>query len=439
MNQTESGTGSVTRSVQRKIVWLYAVVMAAGACSNAAKMQARNDGAALVDRVSTTSDTSAGADATTTTDSNGASDAAIARDIAVSMDVAAPMDAAAAIDIAAPGDAGTTADIAVPGDAASPIDGARIDAVGDRTVIADAAIPDVSTTTKQTLFYLDVQGRVMSVDPQTRTAHTVVASAGQGPDGIAIDQAHGFIYWTTMGVPAANDGTVMRARLDGTGATTIIAKGDTYTPKQMKIDLASNKLYWSDREGMRVMRANVDGTQLETLVTVATGDTARADQSNFCVGVAVDTAGGWLYWTQKGPTVGHVGSIRRAHIAMPAGQTSATRTDIEILWSGLPEPIDMDVDVEAGLIYWTDRGDGTVNRSPIAIPAGATAATRTDRQVLVTKVEQAIGVVLDRPHGVLYYTSATGQVGRAGLDGAGAVDLLTKAGALTGIVVADGI
>ena len=335
------------------------------------------------------------------------------------------------LDAASGVDAATTLDALPSADAGSPID---VPATVDT-----AASVDATPAVTQTLFYLDVGGKVMSTDVAKPSAHTLVASAGQGPDGIAVDPVAGYIYWTTMGVPADDDGTVMRAKLDGSQVTTLIKKGDTYTPKQMKLDVATSKMYWSDREGMRVMRANLDGTQLETLVTVATGNQARADSSNWCVGIALDLAGGWFYWTQKGPDNGHVGSIRRAHVALPAGQTSENRTDIDVLWSGLPEPIDLDIDVDASLIYWTDRGDDTVNRGPIAIPAGATAGNRTDRQILVKNVKEAIGVVLDRPRGVLYYTSATGQLGRAGLDGSGNKELLSNAGAFTGIVVVDGL
>ena len=158
------------------------------------------------------------------------------------------------------------------------------------------------------------------------------------------------------------------------------------------------------------------------------------DASNWCVGMALDTAGGWFYWTQKGGDNAGVGSIRRAHIVMPAGQTSANRSDIEVLFAGLPEPIDIELDLEAGLIYWADRGDDTINRAPIAIPSGQTPANRGDRQILVRSVGEAIGVAIDKPRGRLYYTSAEGQLGRANLDGTGKQEL-TGAGALTGIVV----
>ena len=153
--------------------------------------------------------------------------------------------------------------------------------------------------------------------------------------------------------------------------------------------------------------------------------------------MALDTAGGWFYWTQKGGDNAGVGSIRRAHIQMPAGQTSTNRTDIEILFSGLPEPIDIELDLEGGIIYWADRGDDTINRAPIAIPSGSTAANRTDRQILVRAGAEAIGVAIDKRRGRLYYTAANGQLGRANLDGSNKQEMTVSGGAMTGIVVVD--
>ena len=288
----------------------------------------------------------------------------------------------------------------------------------------------------RSLFYLDVQGRVLGFDEDKPTPRTLVSSAGQGPDGIAVDVAGGHIFWTTMGVPADNDGSLRRADLDGSNVTTIVPMGGSYTPKRLKLDLAGKKLYWSDREGMRVQRAAMDGSKLETLVTVATGDSARQDAANWCVGLALDLVHGFVYWTQKGPDNGMVGSIRRAHLQMPDGQTDATRTDIEVLIEGLPEPVDLDLDVPGSYMYWSDRGDDTINRAPIEIPSGKTAATRNDREILVKGVREAIGVTLDLERGHVYYTGGTGgRVGRANLDGSGAHDFVTGTGAFTGIAV----
>lgn len=56
-------------------------------------------------------------------------------------------------------------------------------------------------------------------------------------------------------------------RHDGQNVITIIAQGTkTHTPKQLAIAEKSKKLYWCDREGMRVMRSDLGGNNVETLV-----------------------------------------------------------------------------------------------------------------------------------------------------------------------------
>jgi DNA-binding beta-propeller fold protein YncE len=288
-----------------------------------------------------------------------------------------------------------------------------------------------------TLFWLDVGGEVLRSNVTPFLVRTLVPSAGQGPDGIAVDLEAGHVYWTTMGDTAQNDGSIRRSNLDGSGMVTVVPEGDTFTPKQLKLEPVTRQLYWADREGMQVQRSNLDGSELETLYTSGSGSTDRQDLSKHCVGIAVDVAGGYFYWSQKGSDNGHVGSLRRARLVLPAGESSENRSDVEVLYDGLPEPIDIDLDVEHGLIYWTDRGDDTVNRGPIEIPAGSTAMSRTDREILVEDVREAIGLTLDHARGFVYYTSAVGDVGRARLDGSEPESLLADGGAFTGIVIVD--
>jgi hypothetical protein len=289
-----------------------------------------------------------------------------------------------------------------------------------------------------TVFYLDVGGSVMATDVEDPMARTIVEDAGQGPDGLALDMDRGHIYWTGMGNPSADDGFIMRSNLDGSNIITVVEPGGTYTPKQLRIDHENQKLYWADREGMRVMRSNLDGSMIETLVTTGTTTADRRDNSRWCVGIAIDVAGGFFYWSQKGSDNGMVGSLRRARITMPQGENSTNRSDIEVLFSGLPEPIDIDLDLESDRIYWTDRGDDTINRAPIEIPNGSTAANRMDREILIEGVREAIGVTLDLGRGKLFFTGGTGgRVGMANLDGSGLQDLLTGSAGLTGIVVVE--
>src|ERR1700721_3672080 len=111
------------------------------------------------------------------------------------------------------------------------------------------------------LFVLDLSGgRVYSLNPDGSEPKTHVTGC-RLPDGLAVDSAAGYIYWTNMGVPHRNDGSIERADLDGGNRRFIIPEGGTFTPKQLHLERGSEKLYWSDREGMRVMRANLEGSQ----------------------------------------------------------------------------------------------------------------------------------------------------------------------------------
>src|SRR6185369_10534859 len=116
------------------------------------------------------------------------------------------------------------------------------------------------------LFVLDASaGRILSMKTDGADRQVIVTEC-RLPDGVVVDADAGHIYWTNMGVPTVNDGSIERADVDGRNRTTIVPPGGTFTPKQLHLDKANGKLYWSDREGMRVMRANLDGSQIETLV-----------------------------------------------------------------------------------------------------------------------------------------------------------------------------
>jgi len=154
-----------------------------------------------------------------------------------------------------------------------------------------------SNTDSGRLFFLDASvGRVLSVRPDGSDLKTVVDIGRKIPDGLVADVASGYLYWTNMGNPKANDGSILRSDLDGRHMTSIVPPGGTFTPKQLQLDKENGKLYWCDREGMRVMRANLDGSGVETLVDTSQGDARPGpDARKWCVGIAVDAAGGKIY------------------------------------------------------------------------------------------------------------------------------------------------
>jgi DNA-binding beta-propeller fold protein YncE len=284
------------------------------------------------------------------------------------------------------------------------------------------------------LFFLSASaGQVLSMNPDG-SDKVAIASGGRLPDGVAVDLEAGHVYWTNMGVPDLDDGSIERCDFDGKNRVTIIPRGGTHTPKQMLLDRTNGKLYWADREGMRMMRANLDGSRVETLVVSGDPQVNRGDATKWCVGVALDHARGQLYWTQKGSDNAGQGRILRAGIEIPAGETAASRSDVEVWRDGLPEPIDLEFDPASRLMYWTDRGDppagNTLNRAAVDAPASEPPT------ILINHLMEAIGLALDVAGGRLFVTDLAGSIYTARLDGSGVQALAMAQGNLTGVAYA---
>src|SRR5580693_95858 len=297
-------------------------------------------------------------------------------------------------------------------------------------------------TTKATLgrlFVLDLSdGRVLSCKPDGSDLKTIVSEGRRLPDGIVVDAEAAHIYWTNMGNPTANDGSIERADLDGKNLKHIIPNGGTFTPKQLQLDKKNRKLYWCDREGMRVMRSNLDGSKIETLVDTSQGDARPgSDATKWCVGIALDVQGGKVYWTQKGPDNAGRGRIFRANLELPKGETPANRLDIEVLYDNLPEPIDLDLDLGNRTMYWTDRGDpprgNTVNRAPMDAGAGS----GKEPEIVFNHLMEGIGLSLDLENKRMFLTDLGGSVYSANLDGSNKKNIVFVGGNLSGIAYAE--
>ncbi len=318
--------------------------------------------------------------------------------------------------------------------------------IGEAQVASQTTVGRVSKSSRRgsenngasdRIFFLDVSGgRLVSVNTDGSDLEVIVNGLKRIPDGIEVDVETGYIYWTNMGNPAANDGSIERVDLDGQNRKTIIPQGATFTPKQLKLDKKGGKLYWSDREGMRVMGANLDGSNIETLVETGQGEGDRRDQRNWCVGIAVDPEGGKIYWTQKGADNAGEGRIFCASLAVPKGETAANRTDIKLLFAGLPEPIDLDLDLNNRMIYWTDRGNpprgNTVSRAPI----NSESKYGKEQEIVISGLMEGIGLALDLEGGRMFFSDLAGSVYSAKLDGSEKKTLLIAQGNLTGVAYA---
>ncbi|MFB6464041.1 3-hydroxyacyl-CoA dehydrogenase [Bradyrhizobium tunisiense] len=293
---------------------------------------------------------------------------------------------------------------------------------------------DRKGSTDGRLFFLEVStSRIQAMTPDGSDRKVIVSDC-QLPDGIAIDVAAGHIYWTNMGSSiGVNDGSVERADIDGRDRKVIVPRGATFTPKQIQLDRKNGKLYWCDREGMRVMRCDLDGSEIETLVEAGRGDVDRRDPTRWCIGVTIDTERQQIYWTQKGPDNAGLGRIFRANCDVPNGESPANRSDIEVLFEGLPEPVHLELDLANHVLYWTDRGDpprgNTVNRARVD--------TKTAPEILITHLMEGIGIAIDVPGHRMFVTDLAGSVYSADLDGKNKCNLLWSQGNFTGIAYAE--
>lgn len=260
-------------------------------------------------------------------------------------------------------------------------------------------------------------GQILQFSVENKNARPTALVSGQKiPDGI--DVFDGRMYWTTMGIPSDNDGAVYSAKLDGTDVKTVVPPGGVHTPKQLHIDTDSRKLYFCDREGLSVHRCNLDGSHHE--VIVRTGDwkteTEKGrDATYWPVGIAVSQKLGKIFWTQKGPSKGSQGRIFSANMDLPAGSDASSRKDIEIVAEGLPEPIDLELDEDNGVLYWTDRGEiplgNTLNKKTI-VGTPPAAEKALGRQIIAQGFGEAIGLRLDRSRDRIYVADMAGRLWR---------------------------
>ena len=94
------------------------------------------------------------------------------------------------------------------------------------------------------------------------------------------------VYWTDR-----NAHKVQRACQNGLNVQDIISTGLVY-PRGIALDLAGGKLYWTYAEtgNAKVQRANLDGSNIEDLVTTGLG---------YPSWMALDVSAGKMYWTDR--------------------------------------------------------------------------------------------------------------------------------------------
>jgi hypothetical protein len=103
------------------------------------------------------------------------------------------------------------------------------------------------------------------------------------------------------------------------------------------------------------------------------------------------------------------------------------------LFAGLPEPIDLELDLKNRVLYWTDRGNpprgNTVNRASID--------GKLPQEIVLTDLMEGIGIALDVPGNRMFVTDFGGSIYSAELNGSRKRVLAYAQGNLTGVAYAE--
>ena len=194
------------------------------------------------------------------------------------------------------------------------------------------------------------------------------------------------IYWTD-----AYSKKIQRADLDGSNVEDLVT--GLNEPIGLALDAMGRKMYWTDKGTDKIHRANLDGSQVEDLVA-GLREPRR---------VALDPAGGKMYWADA-----TTDKIQRANL---------DGTDIEDLVTGLVEPRGLALDIPGGRMYWTDRSANRIQRANLD-------GTRIED--LLTGLREPVGLALDLAGRKIYWAdSTTDRIHRANLDGSRVEDVLT--------------
>ncbi len=218
----------------------------------------------------------------------------------------------------------------------------------------------------------------------------LVTAGLQIPLALALDAAGGKLYWTDNG-----SDRIQRSNLDGSQVEDLVT--GLRTPLGLALDAAGGKLYWTDSGADRIQRADLDGSEIEDLVT---------EGLQIPRGLALDTAGGKLYWADSGTD-----RIQRANL---------DGTEIEdLVTTGLGTPRGLALDVSAGKLYWADSSTDKIQRANL---------DGSEVEDLVTEgLQTSQAIALDLSGGKMYWTDyGTDKIQRAHLDGSQVEDLVTS-------------
>ena len=199
------------------------------------------------------------------------------------------------------------------------------------------------------------------------------------------------LYWSDWGTDK-----IQRSDLDGSNVEDLVSGAGLNGPDGLSLDLSGGKIYWADAGTNKIQRANLDGSGVEDLVTGL----------GIPYGLALDVSGGKVYWTTR-----LTNKIQRSNLDGSAVE--------DLVTSGLTFPGALALDVSGGMMYWTNSGSGKIQRSNLS-GSGV-------EDLVTSGLSSPTGLALDVSGGRMYWTDrGTDKIQRSSLSGGNVEDLVTR-------------
>jgi len=159
-------------------------------------------------------------------------------------------------------------------------------------IVLDTGLGQSSTSTLQSLTSL----RRLAKDGSNSTTLTLFNSEANtspiGAQALTYSSSSSFLF-------SATGQGVIRTKLDGSNATTILNKNDSNQIPSLTVAEKEQKIYYSDPTTLSIQKADFNGANIELVRNVFQGIGLHA------TGLVLDEARSWIYWTATSRSDNH--------------------------------------------------------------------------------------------------------------------------------------
>lgn len=158
--------------------------------------------------------------------------------------------------------------------------------------------------------------------------------------GLALDPVDRYIYWVDQVNKA-----IYRIGYGGTNQTLLVGAG-LNKPWDIDLDLTRGKMYWVDEGTRSLKNANLDGSNVQIVLSDTGGAPVRQPYA-----IAVDGHNSFLYWFDNFTRTIYRSTLTGGAVTPLIGPTN------------VDEARALTLDLEAGKIYWSERAKKTIKRA----------------------------------------------------------------------------